>query len=205
MSVSWGCFHELPGDSEMNFRGRKYPILVVVLTIAGSIIVAILVVMETLPERMELGTILRTRTATPSPSQTPKPLNASATAIPMTVTPTMGPTVTDFPVPGADFSGAYVHGVAELEFGRSMIRLVVPAGVEGEYTATVTAENELAYQCFIPNGYSDRIYCFGPRLNLLEVVFIEVRHRAQSGSPEKVVFETEFRVAGSLPTPTSGP
>ena len=51
------------------------------------------------------------------------------------------------PIPGSDFSGAYILGVSHTSSTRSMLRIHVPAGLEGRYGAIVQISQEEEFNC----------------------------------------------------------
>lgn len=138
--------------------------------------------------------------AIPTATLTTVPAATSAQT-PRSATPTETPT--SIPVPGMDFSDAYVLGVTRLQDDRSMVRIQVPAGVVGEYSAEVETNRVWDYMCVIPEGHDDRLYCVGPLLAQGSQATIRVY------SDEILLFESTFIVwevlASSTPAPKDNP
>ena len=130
-----------------------------------------------------------------APTERPSPTTTTTAHAISTLTPTAM-------APGSNFDGAYVSGVTWLDSGDTMVRIVVPNGVAGDYHAEVATSRTLEYACLIPEGYEDRIYCIGSRLTRGASATIHVYHRA---SPERLVFVSEFLVAEVLQTATATP
>ena len=130
-----------------------------------------------------------------APTERPSPTTTTTAHAISTLTPTAM-------APGSNFDGAYVSGVTWLDSGDTMVRIVVPNGVAGDYHAEVATSRTLEYACLIPEGYEDRIYCIGSRLTRGATATIQVYHRA---SPERLVFVSEFLAFEVLPTPTATP
>ena len=130
-----------------------------------------------------------------APTERPSPTTTTTAHAISTLTPTAM-------APGSNFDDAYVSGVTWLDSGDTMVRIVVPNGVAGDYHAEVATSRPLEYACLIPEGYEDRIYCIGSRLTRGATATIQVYHRA---SPERLVFVSEFLAFEVLPTPTATP
>jgi len=139
--------------------------------------------MRILPTRQTSARAAATTTATPTPG-------------PSAVPPTGTSEVRFDP-----FEGAYVEGVSQLSGGRSMVRIVVPLGVHGEFAATVTVWQTQSYFCFIPAAYTDKLYCIGPALPIGQRATIEVFQLGTDPGLVEPVFSAEFFVYVLLPTP----
>jgi hypothetical protein len=99
------------------------------------------------------------------------------------------------------FARAYVEGVSTLSSGRSMIRIVVPGGVAGKFTALVPGWSDKPYPCFVPDWYDNRLYCIGDGLPPGAQAEIEV-YQHYPGLPEPVlVYVTMFQVLSVLASP----
>ena len=101
----------------------------------------------------------------------------------------------------SEFSSAYVHGMVNLTGNRTMIRLVVPDGISGNFMAVIIGWSELHYECFIPEAYNNRLYCHGPGLPNGTTTTIKV-FRMNNGIPEEtIIFEETFLVSIIDPPP----
>ena len=94
--------------------------------------------------------------------------------------------------PGTDFRGAYVSNVEHLSNESSMLEIFVPAGVEGEYHATVTGSEGLEFECVILHHYSDRLYCIGARLLDGSQVNVKIFWISALDGSQMLVFETNY-------------
>ena len=127
-----------------------------------------------------------------APTEQPSPTGTATALAVLTLTPTATP-------PGSNFDGAYVSGMTWLEDGRTMVRIIVPAGAAGNYRAEVETNRSSEYVCVIPEDHEDRIYCIGPQLPRGITAIIRVYH---SASAEQLVFVSEFIAMEVLPTPS---
>ncbi|MEX0787511.1 MAG: hypothetical protein WD040_01805, partial [Anaerolineales bacterium] len=148
------------------------------------------------PERPNPLFLGRPFSATPSATQVLPEATQMSTA---TSTATLAATATRLD----PFAGAYVEGVSLMAFGRSMVRIVVPGGLEGSFTATVTAWTEKEFSCFIPPWYPDKLYCIGPALPAGSQAEIKVYKHLDGLSDLQLVFTATFYVLSVLPIPTA--
>lgn len=107
----------------------------------------------------------------------------------------------DIYAPGADFRGAYVSGVEHLSNDSSMLEIYVPAGVEGDYHAVVTASEGLEFQCVILHHYTDRLYCIGARLLDGSQVNVRIFKIEEGQASQYLVFETDYTIGETVPPP----
>lgn len=142
----------------------------------------------------------RTMTVIPPPALPSATILATSTVL-QQLPSSILPTKTQSP-----YEGAYVHGVTHLDDGRSMVRMVLPAGIEdGEYEAFVTVSSSQLFRCFEPAEYDDRLYCVGPMLPSRVEAIIEVI-RVDDAAPAKApIFSLIFVVPPVPPTPTPPP
>ena len=110
------------------------------------------------------------------------------------------------PASESDSSSTYVHGIVHLPGNRSMIRFLITEGVSGTYEATISDESDLKYQCFIPDGYNDRLYCYGPMLTNGRLTTIKLFRIGDDSAEEEVVYEETILISISttLPIPYGG-
>ena len=108
-------------------------------------------------------------------------------------------------IPGTDFRGAYVSGVEYLSNGSSMLEIIVPAGVEGDYTAVVAASESLEFQCVILHHYTDRLYCIGERLQEGTQVNVRIFRIDEGRGSQDMVFEANYTIGEFVPPPQSTP
>jgi hypothetical protein len=176
-------------------------------TIAVTLLLALaapVVILElAVPERPNPLFRGRPLSAMPSATQVMQEATQMTTATvdqTATVTPTAPATRGDL------FDGAYVEGVSPLAGDRSMVRIIVPLGVKGSYVAIVAVWQPHEFTCLLPEWYTDRLYCIGPRLPAGQRATLELFLLGSDGDPGLLVFETEFLVMEFLPTPqpTSG-
>jgi hypothetical protein len=110
------------------------------------------------------------------------------------------------PINGSDYSSTYVHEIVHLPGNRSMIRFVLTEGASGTYSATISDESDLRYQCFIPDGYDDRLYCYGPMLTNGKVATIKLFQIGDGSVEDEVVYEETIliSISATLPIPYGG-
>ena len=110
------------------------------------------------------------------------------------------------PASESDSSSTYVHGIVHLPGNRSMIRFVLTEGVSGTYEAIISDDSDLKYQCFIPDGYNDRLYCYGPMLTNGRLATIKLFRIGDDSTEEEVVYEETILISISttLPIPYGG-
>jgi len=110
------------------------------------------------------------------------------------------------PASESDSSSTYIHGIVHLPGSRSMIRFVLTEGVSGTYEAIISDESDLKYQCFIPDGYNDRLYCYGPMLTNGRLATIKLFRIGDDSTEEEVVYEETILISISttLPIPYGG-
>jgi len=110
------------------------------------------------------------------------------------------------PASESDSSSTYLHGIVHLPGSRSMIRFVLTEGVSGTYEAIISDESDLKYQCFIPDGYNDRLYCYGPMLTNGRLATIKLFRIGDDSTEEEVVYEETILISISttLPIPYGG-
>ncbi len=123
----------------------------------------------------------RAPTVTDTPVRSHVPVGAAPTSTSRASLATKPPTETPDP-----FQRAHVDGVTQLADGRSMIRLIVPGLIVGEYDAIVTVWRPQQFDCFIPDDSVHRLYCVGPHLpygieGLIEI--IDMENPSQDGAP----------------------
>jgi hypothetical protein len=176
-------------------------------TIAVTLLLALaapVVILElAVPERPNPLFRGRPLSAMPSATQVMQEATQMTTA---TVDQTATVTPTAPATRGDPFDGAYVEGVSPLAGDRSMVRIIVPLGVKGSYVAIVAVWQPQEFTCLLPEWYTDRLYCIGPRLPAGQRATLELFLLGSDGDPGLLVFETEFLVMEFLPTPqpTSG-
>ncbi len=180
-------------------RGWRRGLIIGTIVLTGAI--PLLAVLLAEPGAVEVGRV-HPSSGPPEPTIEPAELALVPSATVAPPSPTHTHEVMDWS--GARFKGAYIHGVAQLEGGRSMIRLIVPRGVEGQFEAVVMISQPLEYDCFKPNNYEDRLYCYGPAIPFGWEAVIRVFDTSEPPENREAVFEREFLVAGILPTPTDG-
>jgi hypothetical protein len=101
--------------------------------------------------------------------------------------------------PGTDFRGAYVLGVEHLSEGRSMLEIYVPAGVEGDYQAIVTAAESLEFQCVVLHHYTDRLYCIGTRLEDGSQVNVSIFRIDDGQDSQTLIFQADYTTGEDIP------
>ena len=106
--------------------------------------------------------------------------------------------------PGTDFAGAYILSVEHLSADSSMLKIRVPAGVEGSYQAVVTVSDVLEYKCTFLSHYTDRLYCIGPLLPAMREINIRIFGIDEVDGSQNLVFETNYTTGefGPLATPS---
>ncbi len=97
------------------------------------------------------------------------------------------------PIPGSDFSGAYILGVSHTSSTRSMLRIHVPAGLEGRYGAIVQISQEEEFNCVVMEEEIRELICVGPRLSQGKAT-IKIFRLIEGGSSATMVFETSYYV-----------
>ena len=103
--------------------------------------------------------------------------------------------------PGTDFRGAYVSNVEHLSNGSSMLEIFVPAGVEGEYQAIVSASEGSEFECVILHQYADRLYCIGARLSDGSQVNVKIFWLDEVDGSQHLVFETDYTTGEDVTPP----
>ena len=154
----------------------------------------------------ELVTVTLEPTKTPMlpPTWTPEP---SLTPLP---TFTSSPTPTELFIPntGYDFSNAYIDNVVHLPEGggRTMVTIVVPGNLNGEFYAEVLIESDSwDYKCVMIEGSEDHLFCFGDRLPGTDEALILVYEVLEESGESVLVYEAEFEVVEFVPTKTHTP
>jgi hypothetical protein len=104
-------------------------------------------------------------------------------------------------VPGTDFRGAFISGVEHLSGNSTMLEIFVPAGVEGNYHAIVTASEGSEFQCVILHHYTDRLYCIGARLQEGSQVNVRIFRIDEVQGSSSLVFETDYTTGDFVPLP----
>lgn len=97
------------------------------------------------------------------------------------------------PIPGSGFSGAYILGVSHTSSTRSMLRIYVPAGLEGNYGAIVKISQEEEFHCVVMEEQIRELICVGPRLSQ-GMATIKIFRLIEGGSSATMVFETSYYV-----------
>ena len=109
------------------------------------------------------------------------------------------------PDPANDFEGAQVLGVTHLSATSSMMHINAPGESEGVYRAVLTTSEELEFQCLTLEGYANRLYCVGPRLQEGSLIGVRIFRVDMDSSSQVLIFETEYQfraVEGPVvPTP----
>jgi len=144
------------------------------------------------------------RTLNPPASATPSVTEAmeTGTATVSVATVTLPATLTPRRSAGL-FEGAYVDGVVDLPGGRSMIRIIIPRPVNGQYRMEDGFGILRPYECFVPEWYSNRLYCHGSRIARGATILVRVYQYDDQWSG--LVFETQYYVRPIAPTSTPLP
>ena len=101
------------------------------------------------------------------------------------------PSVGGATIPGADFTGAYILEVRHLSSTRTMIRIYVPSGLEGQYQAFVEMSPAIEFQCVVLEDRTNELFCIGPRLPTGKAD-IKIFHLNDEGSSPAPVFEVSY-------------
>ena len=144
-------------------------------------------------------------TETPIPTPIPASilgLPATWTAVPTitarsTVTPTLTATPSPTPTLPYDFAEGFIDEVVHIyENGpRTMVKIVVPGVLAGEYEATVEiGATQWDYVCLILEESQDHLFCVGGRLPSRSLALIQVFQIVGDGEDSPLVFEETFSV-----------
>ena len=107
--------------------------------------------------------------------------------------------------PGTDFAGAYVLSVEHVSTDSSMLRIRVPAGVEGTYKAVVTVSERLEYECVFLHHSTDSLYCVGPLLPEASKINLRIFKIDEADGSQNLVFETNYSIGKFAPQATPSP
>ena len=101
------------------------------------------------------------------------------------------PSVGGATIPGADFTGAYILEVRKLSSSRTMLRILVPAGVVGDYRAEVALEETSDFQCVVLEDRTNELFCIGPMLPTGNAN-ISIYHLNDRDDSSFLVFEVSY-------------
>ncbi len=99
----------------------------------------------------------------------------------------------------ADFSDAYVAGVVQVGEDQSIVKIVVPRGLQGTYKAVVSSFADWDFDCLIQARRAEGLDCFGPRLTAGSRATIRVFAIHPDGRPSPPLFEQSFSVLEEIP------
>lgn len=140
----------------------KIRVATIALTLFLALIFPILILELAAPERSDLSFVGVTHNATPTttqiPTESPRPSTATALGS-ATAKPSATATLR---ISASLFEGAYIDGIAVLTGGRSMIRIILQGPIQGQYRMEAGSGILRPYECFIPETYVNRLYCYGP-------------------------------------------
>ena len=109
------------------------------------------------------------------------------------------------PDPASDFEGAQVLGVTHLSATSSMMHINAPSDSEGVYRAVLTTSEDLDFQCLTLEGYANRLYCVGPRLQEGTLIGVRIFRVDENTGSQVLIFETEYHFLEAevpiIPTP----
>ena len=111
------------------------------------------------------------------------------------------------PDPASDFEGAQVLGVTHLSATSSMMMMHIKAPSDSErvYKAVLTTSEDLDFQCLTLEGYANRLYCVGPRLQEGTLIGVRIFRVDEDTGSQVLIFETEYHFLEAevpvIPTP----